>query len=378
MLKETANTLQVQVDSKPSIYGESLKRHRAFWQLDPMDRPLLGLNVGLFMSDRYPKTASALPKGVIRPKDIRTDLFIEDCERQFEMYKELGDDYVFVGSPFKFVPWMEAIMGCPILGSPSSLWTEPCVGDWESWHWERPTMDNPWAEKLLELMRALADHSRGRYPVSATLMRGASDVIAAMRGAIQLPLDSMDCPDRITQAVDLCMDLRIELSKAQQALIPYCPDGYMDGDNGLRYWCPGKPTWLQEDGLALLSPELYRDLFLQADLRYASEFPATAFHLHSIPIWALDDLLSAPEISVIQLGFDEGISDVEVEWIFEACRRVQGIKPLIIYRDYDEGFWECMDRIVSELPARGVSIQTNVRDVEQGKRVMARLLEMTE
>ena len=286
------------------------------------------------------------------------------------MHKELGDDYVFVGSPFKFVPWMEAIMGCPIMGSPSSLWTEPCVSDWESWHWERPTMENPWAMKLLELMRALADSSRNRYPVSATLMRGASDVIAAMRGAVQLPLDAMDCPGLVREAAEFCMDLRIELSKAQQALIPYCPDGYMDGDNGLRYWCPVKPMWLQEDALAFLSPNLYRELFLSVDLRYAREFPAVAFHLHSIPIWAVDDLLSRPEISIIQLGFDEGISDNEADCVFEACRRVQGRKPLIIYRDYDEGFWPCLERIVIELPARGISIQTNVRDVEQGKRVM--------
>ena len=358
-----------------SVYGNALARHRAFWARQHTDRPLLGCNIGQFMNERYPRTTQALPEGLVNPEDIRVDLFLEDCEQQYLIHRELADDYPFIGSPFKFVPWLEAIMGCPIMASPHSLWAQPYASNWDDWHWKRPTLDNPWARKLLELMQALAEHSRGRYPVSATLMRGPSDMLAALRGAGQLPLDVIDYPDMVKKLAELCAHVWIEVAKAQQAVIPDRNEGYMDGDRGARFWSPEKGIWLQEDALSLLSPRLYRELFLPIDRHIAAEFPAVAFHLHSVSAWAVGDLISAPEIDIIEIDFDDPQTEAEIERTFEACKLAQMHKPLIVSMMYNDSYCPWLKRILTDLSPQGLSIQIVVRNIEEGELVKTDLLE---
>ncbi|MBI2843667.1 MAG: hypothetical protein HYX78_09735 [Armatimonadetes bacterium] len=374
-----AKTLLVEeaaMDTCSGMFGRDLKLHRAFWMRRPAERPLLGCNLGFYVRERYPATMSNIADGAVSPDDICVDLFLDDCERLYESHRELDDDYPFVASPFIYVPWMEAIMGCPVHASPSSLWAEPCVSDWSSWHWQRPTLDNPWAEKLLELMRALVEHTSGRYPVSATMMRGPADILAAMRGAPLLPLDLLDSPDTAAEAAALCAEVWVEVGKAQLELAPASDQGYMDGDRGFRIWSPEKMVWLQEDAMSLLSPELYKEFFLPIDRRIASEFSAVAFHLHGSALWAIEDLAAAPEIDVIELNFEAANADVE--GAFAGCKTIQSSKPLVMWRLYDDGFWPWLDRVLAEFPPQGLSIQVTVNDLEVGKSVKAGYLKRIE
>lgn len=345
----------------------TLMRHKAFWMRQDTDRPLLGCNIGFFVNQRFPRLMEAIPPGLVKPEDIRVDLFLEDSESLYQRYSEIGDDYPYVGAPFIYMPWMEAIIGCPIRSSPTSLWAEPCVTDWESWHWERPTLENPWAQKLIELMQALVKHSNGKYPVAPTLMRGPSDILSAMRGAAQLSLDILDFPGEIKRAAKLCADVWIDVGKAQIALVPDSNEGYVAGDAGLRTWAPDKVIWLQEDAMALLSPRLYYEFFFQLDRHIASKFPCVAFHLHGSALWAIDQLVEIPEIDVIELNFEAAQCDIE--GTFSGWRKIQAKKPLVIWRLYEDGFWSWLNRVLVEFPPRGLSIQVTVKDEEEAKKL---------
>ena len=353
---------------------DQLQRHRAFLNREPTDRPLLGCNIGFYMPQQYPAVAQSLPRGRITPDDIRVDLFLEDCERLYQAYHQLADDYPFIGAAFIFIPWMEAIMGCPIQASESSMWAEPAVEDWDSWHWERPSLDsNPWAQKLLELMGAVVQHAGGRYPVAATLMRGPADMLSAMRGHGRFPLDFYDCPDTVRRAAELCADVWIEVGKAQLALVPESSIGYMAGAHGLRTWAPDKVIWLQEDAMALLSPRLFREFFLPLDRRIAREFPYTAFHLHGSALWSIDDLVLAPELDVIELNDESALTDVE--GTFAGWKKIQQHRPLVMWKEFDgDEFWPWLDRVLEEFPLQGLSIQTTVASVEEGMAVKTRIM----
>ena len=353
------------------------QRHSDFLKMAPADRPLVGSFLfGYFMNEQYPNLSEAIPDGPITPDDINVDLFLQDCERLYQAYEELDDDYPYIGGAFFGVPWMEAIMGGRVISSPGSMWVEPVIEAWDDWHWERPSLDtNPWARKLLQLVEALVEHSNGRYPVGPTLMRGPGDILSALRGPARLPLDYYDRPDAVRRAAELCADVWIEVGKAQLARVPASTTGYACGCHGLRVWAPDKIIWLQDDALALQSPRFYHDFFRGQHRRIASEFPRVGFHLHGTVLWPVDELLAMPEIDVLQLGYE---SLVDFEESLAVWKKVQGQTPLVIWADFNlPDFWSCLETILDELPPAGISFQTTVPSLELALQVKERVMGST-
>jgi hypothetical protein len=348
------------------------KRFQAFLDRERAERPLLGCTVGFNMSEQYPAAAASLPLGLISPADIRIDPFLADCERLYELHGRLDDDFPFVAAPFIYLPWLEAIMGCPIHASETSMWAQVAVDSWDTWHWEHPSPDNPWWRKLLELTAALVEHSAGRYPVAPTLMRGPSDMLSALRGAARFPMDFYDCPDLAYSAAELCADVWIEVGKTQLALIPESDIGYIAGSHGLRAWAPERIIWLQEDAMALLSPAIFRKFILPHDRRIAAQFPYTGFHLHGSALWAIRDLVSVPELRIIELNHESARADVE--GTFAGYHQIQQHKPAVVWKQFDNNSWAWLDRILAELPADGLSLQLTIEDIATSHAIMAAMM----
>lgn len=348
------------------MFEKNLELHKAFWNRQDIGRPLLGVNIGFTLQQRFPRMMETITPGLLKPEDIRIDPFLEDCENLYRAHQDMGD-YVFVGAPFVGIPWMEAIMGCPIMASHSNFWAEHCVDDWKSWQWRRPTIEDPWAKKLLQLMEALVTRSDGRFPVAPTLMRGPSDILSAMRGGANLSMDFFDEPEVIRKALEMCVNVHMETGKAQLALIPDSDLGYMAGDAALRLWAPEKIVWLQEDAMASLSPSLYTEFIYPLDKRMSMEYPCTAFHLHGSALWAIGDLLRIPQINVIELNLEDAFCDVE--GTFAGWKKIQVHKPLIIWRMYGENFESWLGRVLNEIPSSGLSIQVSTKNKDEAEKV---------
>jgi hypothetical protein len=364
-----------ETDMSGFVTPKKLQRHRAFLAMAPADRPLVGSNLfGLFLNEQYPNFSRPIPEGrLVTPDDIRADLFLEDCEEHFQSYLALDGDYPYIEGACAYVPWMEAIMGCPIRATATSMWAEPVIDDWHAWTWERPNLGkNAWALKLLELLDAVVDHSAGRYPVAPTLLRGPFDMLSALRGPAVLPLDMYDYPSEVRRAAALCTDVWIEVAKAQIARVPDSPHGYFAAPHGLKFWAPERVIWLQEDVASLLSPRFYRDFVQPADRQIAAQFPWTGFHVHGTCCWVAEQLLDVPEVAVIELNHDADESGEEK--VFSACKKIQGHKPLVIWRDYrKEGFWPWLERILDELSPRGLSIQVHVATLDEALAIKERV-----
>jgi hypothetical protein len=333
---------------------DKLRRHRAFLNSEPTDRPLIGSWLfGFFVHQQYPSVAAAMQPGPVQPDDIPIQLFLQDVDALWEAYSELDDDYPFSMGAFYGVPWMEAIMGCPVHFSGTNMYSGPCILDWDAYNWKRPTLDNPWARKLLEFLDALVKHSNGRFACGPTLMRGPADMCSAMRGGTNLALDLYDCPEEVQRLAELCTDVWIEVGQAQLDLVPMSENGYIAGCAGLRCWMPEKGIWLQDDAISVLSPRFYSDIFLPQVRRIATAFPVIAFHLHGNTLWPVDLLLTVDDIDVMELNYDVGICDLEK--VIAAWKDIQNRKPLIAFADatLDE-----FDHIMNELSPVGLSLQT--------------------
>jgi hypothetical protein len=253
------------------------------------------------------------------------------------------------------------------------MWAEPVIDDWAAWDGNRPELDtNPWALKLMELLDALVEFSAGRYPLAPTLMRGPFDILSAMRGPAKLPLDLYDHSDKIRQAAALCADVWIKIAEAQLAKIPDSPDGYFAAPHGLKFWAPERVVWLQEDALALLSPRFHRDFVRPFDRQIGEQFPWMGFHLHGTCQWAIDQLLDMPEIDVVEVNYD--IDDADADRWFSACKKIQGRKPFVIWRDFHrDGFWPWLDRVLDEFSPQGLSIQVHVSSLDEGLAIKERI-----
>jgi hypothetical protein len=345
---------------------DTVKRYQAFWNREPMERPLWGASLGFFVNEAYPRTMSKIRPGAVHPEDIPLDDLLQDIDERWAVQSGMGD-FPFTCSPFPGIPWLEAIAGCPIMSSPTSFWAEPCLHDFEAWPRNQPILENPWARKLLELMRALVEHSKGRYQVSPTLMRGPADILCAMRGATQFPMDFLDTPDPVVSALGQCARIWREIAAAQLDLLPASSEGYIALESALRTWAPDKLLWLQEDAMALLSPALYRNFILPLDKELSASFPCVAFHLHGTALWAIDELVQVPGIDVMELNLEAAMCDVE--GTFAGWKKILNHKPLVVWRAYGEDLSTWLVRIFRELPARGLSLQISARNLAEARQV---------
>jgi hypothetical protein len=332
-----------------------LARHQAFLKREPVDRPLIGSWLfGFFVHQQYPSVAAAMRPGPIRPEDIPIELFLQDVDALWQAYNELDDDYPFSMGAFYGVPWLEAIMGCPVYFTGTNMYADPCISEWDTYDWHPPDFDNnPWAQKLIEFLEALIKHSAGRFACGPTLMRGPADMCSAMRGGATLALDLYDCPDNVGRLAEICAEVWIKAGQAQLSVVPESENGYLAGCAGLRCWLPQKGIWLQDDAVSVLSPRFYEKYFLPLVQRIARAFPCVAFHLHGNYLWPVDLVLQVKEIAVLDLNYDVGVC--QLEKLIPAWRKIQERKPCLAFAD---GTLAEFDHILDELSPAGLSLQT--------------------
>ena len=324
--------------------------------------PLFGCTLGMFTKEHLPRTTAALPDRQLTPADIDINAFLRDCDDLYEAHETMNDDFPFVAAPVVSIPWMEAIMGCPIMCKDNSIWAEPCVEDWSDWSAPEDIENNPWLLKLCEVASALVSHSNGRYPVSLTLMRGPADIISAMRGAQNYIWDMIDDPELMQTVADKIADVYIAAAKAQFAVIPQGNDGYICGDQGMRLWRSERFIWLQEDALALLSPAIYREVIYPADCKIVSAFKHAAFHLHATALWAIDELFKIPGLDTIELNLES--ATIDLEETFAAWKKIRDKRTLVIWAQYEENFESWMGRFLKEIPHSGVNFQIALFDLD--------------
>src|SRR5690242_11849803 len=96
-----------------------LRRHHDFWTKAPVHSPLISFTVGAGPNLWSPWLANRgaqrmMGHGLIEAEAIDVASFIEDEKRYLEMADQVGDDVWRSALPFASIPWMEAIIGCPV------------------------------------------------------------------------------------------------------------------------------------------------------------------------------------------------------------------------------------------------------------------------
>jgi DNA-binding FadR family transcriptional regulator len=332
---------------------ERLALHRAFWAREKQPRPLASFRVGDFFFSRHFQAAQALlePDRLITPEMLDVTAFLPDYERMFQESEAIGQDGFWTAEPFTGIPWMEAILGCPIRAGRESFTSRPWLSS-PAEALEKVSFDpeNPWLKKYVEFTAALVTQSRSRFPVGMPIMRGPTDMLGALLGQQEMVLAlMMEDPEVMHRLVERVTAAFLSVLKAQRRLVPAFHGGTALGF--YHVWAPGPSIWFQDDLSAILSPRLYREFFLVAARRILAGHPYTAVHLHPASFFILDELLALKELKVVEVNKD--IGGPSVREMLPVLSKIMQTRGLILWGDLTI---EDLETVRRHLPCRGLGL----------------------
>jgi hypothetical protein len=335
---------------------ERLQRHRAFWHRENVDRPIIAVQQFNPLGFKEVPLADAAWSGgqAVRVQPEMLDVpKLANAEYWFSKRGQLTmGDWFSIRGPYVRVPWMEAILGCPIYADrdSGSWWSEPFLSSPTEWQGFKLTEDNAWFQKMLEFTRYLVAHNDGTYMVGQTLMRGPIDMLRCLFGDQETCLALLDYPDETRAILEAVTDAFIGVAKANQALIPPLAGGYC---SYFGIWAPGSVVRTQCDMSALLSAKMYKERVVPFEEKVCRPFDYSVIHLHSGFLHTVDALLEVDLPGAIEFALDTGSTPVMVRDLVPIGRKILERKPLII-----EGHMtaeEC-EYLVANLPARGLAL----------------------
>jgi len=313
-------------------------------------RPLFGFFRGSeYPLPRYPFSRS-LPEGrPLAPEDFDVEAFVADSARLFDDHEACGGDFIYSASAYWGIPWLEALLGCPIFANHAtgSIYAEPPPGFAPA---ALPPFspDNPWSRLMERMLRALAVASAGRFPLATTRMRGVADLLAALYGGDACVFAMLDAPDEVRRVAQHVTELFIACGRFQLERIPAFHGGV--GSFYYHAWMPPGTVWHQEDAAALLSPKLYREFIEPFDRQIVAAFPHVVMHQHATGFVPTDRYLEMG-MSVLELHIDRGGPAAEA--LFDRHLAILRRQPLIIWGDIPRAD---LDWLFSKLPPQGLAI----------------------
>ncbi|NIN97371.1 MAG: hypothetical protein GTN93_19880 [Anaerolineae bacterium] len=350
-------------------FEDMKQRCHAFWHMEPTDRPLIAMYVGNWVPGlSYPSGTARMPEDVITPESVPIKEFLADYERLYQVHLDAGGDIPWVAVPYWGIPWLEAILGCQIQHSAGTAWSEPWMKGYEALDTLSVSADNAWLKKLLEFTEALVDLSNRRFPVGQTLMRGISDLVAALRGHTQSILDLYDHPEELDVLIERLTSIWMQVARAHMELIPPFQGGSVLGVVW-PVWAPDTAGWTQEDAAALWSPTFFRQYLLPKVRELTSMFEFGGVHLHSPFLYPVEQYLTVDSVRVIEINKD--VRGPTLPELAPTIREIQEAgKPVLVWGEFDDADLEF---VCQELDPRGLCLQMIARSVEHAHHILGRL-----
>ena len=282
---------------------EKIDGYQKFWNLETVKHPIIGFDVGGFFPFQWFSALRDIKENEwMQPEHLIVEKYLEDYTKLYKRSSSVNDDLIKGVSPIPAIPWIEAMLGCPVEISGESIWGRERNAEWSDLEDLSLEDDNAWLLKYLEFLGALVKNANGEYPVSQPIIRGVTDLLGAIRGNNQALLDTIETPDLSEKLASKCANALVKLTQKQYDIIEPFHGGYLIEQFGM--WAPDKIVRLQEDVSAVYSPNTYRELIQEFDRFIAGVFPYCLIHLHNSSLFLLDYFLEVKEIDVFQINRD--------------------------------------------------------------------------
>jgi hypothetical protein len=344
-----------------------LAKHERFWRRG--DDSLLR-SAGLFAPSAPVRLAQSDGSAITRSERLTPDMVdpaamaaeaaawdverIDDslpAQGQFMIAAGLGEQMPISHAITK-IPWLEAMLGCPVKMTDGQIWSEPYEGDPEEIIARGANFEhNPWLDLYCEFLRQAQAHLAGRFPVTAnTLFRGTCDLVAAVLGVKEAAIAWLDDPMLVNRLMRVCTDANLAAIEAGNKILKPFAGGYL---SGYAIWTPAPVVRTQADHSTLLSPRIYEQQILPYDREVISSCPYSVLHLHNPGLHVAPALVQVAELSAIEVVVDPYPQPERRRYEVQMYQMIQQHKPLIL----DVGFPSVSeaDALLSELSPRGLA-----------------------
>jgi len=330
-------------------FNEYKQRHTAFWQLSQVERPLIGFTIGTgldswsYWQDNK-ATRALLERREILADDLHPEDFVEDQLKYLELSQQINDDVCRTAMPLASIPWMEAILGCPVLSTQATIKSKEILADADSLKPISFDPDNPWIKKYLQFIEVYTLAFGEKHPVGQSVLRGPSDLACALLGAEKATMALAMEPQAMHRLLDYVTGYLEKFLQLQLKHLPKFQGGYVIGQYEI--WAPEPVLRIQEDFSVMYSPHLYDEFLKTLDERLAGLSKYTLMHLHAPTLFLIDKFLQVSQIRAFQVTKDEGgsrLSDMRPALL----KIQQAEKPLILKGRFNEDDLEFMKRNLS-------------------------------
>jgi 5-methyltetrahydrofolate--homocysteine methyltransferase len=315
-----------------------------FWE-GKMHRPILRLTA--------PKENAAVtpwPNCYAHGQKSRS---IEEWLDQVEAYVS---SHVFIAEAIpaylvSFAPdHFSALLGADIRLHPDSdrtAWVDPFVDNWNDAE-IKFRKDGFWWERTVAFMRAFRKRFDGRVLLSPPNIQGGLDCLAAIRGVNELLLDILDCPEKISlalQSVNTAVD-QVRAAFAAELDIPAY--GFV---NRHMFYSSQLIDVPQCDFSCMISPEMFREFQMPALEHELAELGSCDYHLDGPgAIKHLEAICELDKVQVIQ--WQPGAGEAADQDWWQLYQKIDSLgRGHYIFKDIKLG-----KRIWNELSSRKVFI----------------------
>lgn len=273
----------------------------SFWDKRGGRRPPVAVSPShTFMPIAYLRRP--LPQDRLEPADVAHELVRTDYEHAAPHRRVTGDDFMPFVTPWRAVPWLEAMCGCPVLCAEGSLRPGHFVASASALRDVPIPGDVRWIDRMAALLEHQAATLADDCFISPTILRGPADVLAAMRGQVEFFTDVVDEPAAVRDAAGRIAGLFSGVLRHHFSMVGPKLDGYV---HSYGYWAPWPTVVIQNDAMGMCGPRVYTQLFREHDQRMvAAVGPGVFHHLHSTGMAHWRDVLSIDGLAGLELSIE--------------------------------------------------------------------------
>jgi hypothetical protein len=258
-----------------------------------------------------------------------------------------------------------AFLGCEVTLGPDTGWVDPILqGQGFDVAGMRIDPENRWWRFALRALEFGAERCQGKALLATGAFGGVGDTLAWLRGTERLLYDVTERPDEVRAAELVLMDMWIDVFRKFHGITGAVNDGGSTGWFPL--WSPGRFYATQCDFGYMISPMMFRDLFLPALERQLAFLDHAVHHVDGVGNFIhVGTLCELPQLQAIQIL--PGAGKPSPLHYMEVLKKVQAAgKNLHITIPAEE-----VRPALEQLSARGLFINTSCRTEDEARALLA-------
>ncbi|MBT3271819.1 MAG: trimethylamine corrinoid protein 2 [Spirochaetales bacterium] len=234
----------------------------------------------------------------------------------------------------------------------NTVWFNEFVENWKTTPRFEYNEKNPWWILHQEIIRKMVKSARGEFYIDIPDIIENLDILASVRGAQNLCIDLMDCPEEISRRIDEINSIYFNYYNRMYDIVK-------DTDGSSSYtafsvWGPGKTVKLQSDFSAMMSPDQFKDMVVPSLRHQCINTDSSVYHLDGPDaIRHVDSLMSISELNALQWTAGAGHPDGGWEGWFDIYRKVRKAGKALHISIYDGSTDEIYDRADNIIRAVG-------------------------